>query len=74
MPPAALQAAAKMPDAFYDCRLLSFRQTQEMLGVSKGALVNLLKNKQNPIPSVKINKSRKFRLDWLLTWIEAHKQ
>lgn len=64
----------KMPDAFYESRLLSSRQTQEMLGVSKMTLWRLLQNKKDPIPSVKIGHKRKFKLDKLLWWIEKQEQ
>jgi excisionase family DNA binding protein len=64
----------KMPDAFQQSRLLSVRQAQEMLGVSKKTIHRLLGNKTDPIPSVKIGHSRKFQLDKLLWWIEKHEQ
>ncbi len=64
--------AVKPPDAFYDSRLLSTRQAQEMLGVGKVTLFRMLRNKKDPLPSCKIGRLRKFSLDKLLWWIEKH--
>ncbi len=63
-----------LPEAFQQSRLLSCRQAQEMLGISKASLFRLLAIKNDPIPSVKIGRARKFKLDKLLWWIEKHEQ
>lgn len=69
-----LSTETRLPDAFHDSRLLSCRQAQEMLGLSKSSLYRLLLSKKDPIPSVKIGRIRKFKLDKLLWWIEKHEQ
>lgn len=67
-------AEVKLPDAFYESRLLSCRQVQDMMGISKGTLFNLLRNKKDPFPSVKIGRNRKFKLDKVLWWIDKHEE
>ena len=62
----------KMPDAAIQGRLLSCRQVQEMLGVSIATIFRLIKNKKDPLPSVKIGRMLKFPLDKVLWWIEKH--
>lgn len=61
-----------LPAAFYDSRLLTVKQLEEMMGIKKSAIYNLLRNKTDPIPSVKIGKHRRFKLDKVLWWIEKH--
>lgn len=55
-------------------RLLSPSEVQEILGVGKTSLYSLIKSKKDPIPSIKIGKNRRFKLDKLLWWIEKHEQ
>lgn len=71
MPP---PTEAPLPAAFYENRMLTFKQTEEMLGVKKAKLFKLLKDKKNPLPSYKIGGSRKFKLDKLIWWIEKQEQ
>lgn len=63
-------ATPKMPDAFYDCRLLSRKQAQEFMGIEKAAFYRYMRRKKDPIPTVKLGRSRKVQLDKLLWWIE----
>lgn len=55
-------------------RLLSGREVQGILGIGKSALYAILRSKKDPIPSFKIGKSRRFKLDKLMWWIEKHEQ
>lgn len=63
-----------LPAAFYENRMLTFKQTEEMLGVKKAKLFRLLNDKKDPLPSYKIGGSRKFKLDKLIWWIEKQEQ
>ncbi len=65
---------SKFPEAVVGNRLLSAPEVQEILGVGKSTLYALLKSKKDPIPSIKIGKNRRFKLDKLLWWIEKHEQ
>lgn len=64
----------KFPESVVGNRLLSPREVQEILGVGKTTLYGLLQSKKDPIPSIKIGNSRRFKLDKLLWWIEKHEQ
>lgn len=55
-------------------RLLTGPEAQEILGIGKSTLYSLLRSKKDPIPSIKIGKTRRFKLDKLLWWIEKHEQ
>lgn len=61
-----------LPEAFYNGRLLSTKQAQEMLGVGKVTLFKMLRNKSDPLPSFRVGRLRKFKLDQLLWWIDKH--
>lgn len=67
-------ADRKLPDAVHDNRLLSVSDVQEMLAIGKSTLYSLLRSKKDPIPSIKIGKNRRFKLDKLIWWIEKHEQ
>ena len=55
-------------------RLLSTHEAGKILGVSKTALFAYLRSKKDPIPSFKIGKYRRFKLDQLNWWIAKHEQ
>ena len=55
-------------------RLLSPVDVQGILGISKRTLYTFLKSKKDPIPSIKIGNSRRFKLDKLMWWVEKHEQ
>jgi excisionase family DNA binding protein len=60
-----------LPDNAYAARLLSGRQISSMLGISKRKLYTMISAKgDNKIPSLKLGKARKFRLDKILWWLE----
>jgi predicted DNA-binding transcriptional regulator AlpA len=60
-----------LPETAYACRLLSPRQVQAMFGISKRKLYDMLASKgEKKIPSLKLGKARKFRLDKILWWLE----
>jgi excisionase family DNA binding protein len=63
---------SKLPEAFYDNRLLSTAQTQEMLGVSRVTLFKMLHRKNDPLPSYRVGRLRKCKLDELVWWISKH--
>jgi excisionase family DNA binding protein len=61
-----------LPKELQHSRLLSTKQAQEMLGVGKVTLFKMLRNKKDPLPSFKIGRLRKFRLDQLTWYIDKH--
>jgi excisionase family DNA binding protein len=69
-----METAEQLPAAYYDSRMLSTKQAQEMLGVGKVTLFKMIRNKADPLPSYKVGRLRKFKLDALLWWIEKHAQ
>lgn len=64
----------KPTDAYVEYKLLSCAQVQGLLGISKTSLFNILRDKKDPIPSFKIGKNRKFKLDKVLWWIDKHEE
>jgi len=52
------------------CRLLSADEVVHLLKVSRTTLYSLAARKLNPIPSVKIGKSRRYPFDKVLGWME----
>ncbi len=66
--------AVRFPELIEGNRLLTAPEVQEILGVGKSTLYSLLKSKKDPIPSIKIGNSRRYKLDKLLWWIEKHEQ
>ncbi len=62
----------KLPEAFYDSRMLSTDQAMEMLGMCRATLFKFMMNKQDPLPSYKIGRKRKLKLDEVLWWIKKH--
>lgn len=67
-------AEQKFSETVVGNRLLCGPEVQEILGISRSMLNNLIRNKKDPIPSIKIGKSRRFKLDKLMWWIEKHEQ
>lgn len=55
-------------------RLLSKQEVIGFLKISPTTLFELTRRKQNPIPSVKIGKSRRFPLDKVRNWVDALEQ
>lgn len=52
------------------CRLLSADEVIKFLKISRTTLYELSIRKKNPIPSVKIGKSRRFPFDKVRFWME----
>lgn len=70
MPP-----VTEAPEALESSRLISSDQVRRLLGnIGKTTLYAYLKNKKDPIPSVKIHGKRLFQLDQVLWWIKKHEQ
>lgn len=64
----------KFSESVVGNRLLSAPEVQQILGVGKSTLYGLLRSKKDPIPSIKIGKNRRFKLDKLLWWIDKHEE
>ncbi len=62
------------PTVVQEFRMLTPVQVQKMLGIGKTTLYALIKRRKDPIPSQKIHKSRRFRIDKLMWWIEKQEQ
>lgn len=58
------------PKAVNELRMLDANQIIKMFRISKTTLYALLKRRKDPIPSVKIGKSRRFPLERVLWWRE----
>lgn len=67
-----MEKVQNMPTAFYESRLLSIKQIQEMMGISRQTLWRLVNSKRDPLPSVMIRGNRKFKLDQVNWWIDSH--
>lgn len=59
-----------LPKDVHEIRLLTREQAMGLLGVSMTHLNTLVFRKKNPVPSVKVGKSRRFPLDKLRWWMD----
>ncbi len=65
-----MTAAVKSTSAVIEnCRLLSVSEVVHLLKVSRTTLYGLVYRKQNPLPSVRIGKSRRFPFDKVRDWM-----
>lgn len=62
------KVATPIPDEVLGERLLDGHQVMALLKVSRTTLYELMSREVNPIPSVRIGKSRRFPLDKLRAW------
>lgn len=53
------------------CRFLSVTEATQLLKVSRTTLYGLVNRKQNPLPSVRIGKSRRFPFAKVRWWMET---
>jgi predicted DNA-binding transcriptional regulator AlpA len=63
-----------LPDVFYQRRLLSSEEVENHMGISRTTLWRLMKRKKNPLPSFKIGRNTKFKLDKVLWWIDNNEE
>lgn len=61
---------AKIPESIQGHQFLSATDIMNLLKVSRGTLYNLMFRKDNPLPSVRIGKSRRFPFDKVKVWME----
>lgn len=64
------EIAGQLPELAESSRFLNSHQVISLLKVSRTTLHNLIMRVRNPIPSVKIGKTRRFPLDKLRVWME----
>jgi excisionase family DNA binding protein len=65
------EEATEVCEDVKQCRFLSVEDTMLMLHVSRSTLYGLIERKQNPLPSVRVGKSRRFPFDKVRSWMEA---
>lgn len=65
---------APLPSNAASSRLLSARETQEYLGVSKKKLYEMTFKYKDRLPSFKIGNSRKYRLDQVNFYVDSHQE
>lgn len=58
------------PKIVAECGMLDAVQVMTMLKISKTTLYGLMRRGKDPIPSVRIGKSRRFPVDKLRWWME----
>lgn len=63
-------ALTYLPSEVGGAQLLSGPQICQFLKISKSKLYDLMRDKKNPIPSVKMGSSRRFPLDKIRWWME----
>ena len=65
-----------LPDAIVQGRLISAREAMTLLGISRRTLytMTLHSKPSERIPSYKLGKSRKYKLDELLWWLDARRE
>lgn len=63
--------SAETPAAF---RLLSSREVKAMLGVSRGTFFKFVNSKVDPLPSLRLGRCLKFRMDQILWWLSKREQ
>ncbi len=68
-----MKTAAKptTTDSIDTFRLLSVDETIQLLKVSRTTLFGLVSRKKDPIPSVRIGKSRRFPFDKVRSWMDS---
>lgn len=64
----------KVSDSIDTCRLLSVEEAVQLLKVGRTTLFGLVARKKNPIPSVRIGKSRRFPFDKVRWWMDNLEQ
>lgn len=60
----------ELPKAIEDERFLDAAQVSKVLKISRSTLYGLIFRTKNPIPTVKIGKSRRFPVDKLRWWMD----
>lgn len=60
----------RVSEALHNCQFLSVGEVLGLLKVSKSTLHGLTFRKNNPVPSVKIGKSRRYPFDKVRWWME----
>jgi excisionase family DNA binding protein len=58
-------------EAIEKSRFLNAAEVMELLHVSRSTLYNLIFRKENPLPTVKIGKARRFPFDLVRAWMES---
>ncbi len=68
-----MKTATKAPisNAIDNCRFLSVDEVVQLLKVSRTTLFGLVARKKDPIPSVRIGKSRRFPFDKVRSWMDS---
>lgn len=61
---------SKLPDFLQDSRMLNMDQVAEWLGISKWTVMRLMVRKQDPLPSIMFNNSRRFPFDKVRWWAD----
>ena len=49
----AAETEIKLPDAFQQHRLLSFKEAAQFLGIRPGTMYKMLASKKDPLPSIR---------------------
>lgn len=70
----AAETEIKLPDAFQQHRLLSFKEAAQFLGIRPGTMYKMLASKKDPLPSIRLGRLHKFQLEKLIWWAEKHEQ
>ncbi len=60
----------ELPRDMHEVRFLDVEQVRKVLKCSRGHLYSLISRKKNPLPSVKVGKSRRFPLDKMRWWMD----
>ena len=61
-----------MPAAYYESRLLTMKQLEEMVGYCRQTIMKWTERKKDPLPHIKLTREYRFQLDKVNWWIEKH--
>jgi len=67
-----METTKEMPAAYYESRLLTMKQLEEMVGYCRQTITKWAERKKDPLPRVKIGREYRFKLDKVNWWIEKH--
>lgn len=65
---------ATIPEVAQAGRLLSLRQVEQYLVVSRSTVFHLIRRKKDPLPTIKIGGQRRIPLDKLVWWVDNQPQ